>query len=186
MAVDREFYDVLGVSSDASPADIKRGYYLRAREVHPDKHPDDAGAGAKFQALGEAYQVLSDPAQRRAYDAMGKPGVSGAAMVDPATLFGLLFGSDAFNEYVGTLSLAMMAGVAMDGGGGPLTQATLQAKLAPQQAAREARLAGLLRERLEGYGAEGKEAYERRTRDEAERLADCNFGPELLQTVGYM
>lgn len=55
--VDTEFYDALGVQSNASAADIKKAYYKKARDNHPDRHPNDPEAHEKFQVIGHAYQV---------------------------------------------------------------------------------------------------------------------------------
>ena len=52
-----DFYELLGVPRDASPEQVKKQYYLRAREHHPDKNQDDPLAKERFQKLGEAYQV---------------------------------------------------------------------------------------------------------------------------------
>jgi hypothetical protein len=66
-----DLYGVLGVSRDATATDITRAYRRQARAVHPDTAPPGAGAAARFRALAEAYQVLSDPDRRAGYDRAG-------------------------------------------------------------------------------------------------------------------
>ena len=56
-AAGEDFYELLGVARDATPEQIKKQYYLRAREHHPDKNQDDPLAKERFQKLGEAYQA---------------------------------------------------------------------------------------------------------------------------------
>lgn len=64
----KSFYDVLGVSKDASDSEIKSAYRKLARQYHPDLHPGDEEAANKFKELSEAYETLSDPEKRAAYD----------------------------------------------------------------------------------------------------------------------
>lgn len=68
----RDYYGLLGVSKNASDADIKRAYRKLARELHPDVNPDEA-AQAKFKEISVAYEVLSDPDKRRIVDLGGDP-----------------------------------------------------------------------------------------------------------------
>ena len=67
----KDYYAVLGVPRTASQADIKKAYRKLAREHHPDANPGDAAAERRFKDLNEAQAVLSDPAKRKQYDALG-------------------------------------------------------------------------------------------------------------------
>lgn len=71
----RDFYEVLGVEKTASDDDIKKAYRQAAKKYHPDLHPDDPGAEAKFKEVNEAYEVLSDKEKRSRYDQFGHAGV---------------------------------------------------------------------------------------------------------------
>jgi molecular chaperone DnaJ len=78
----RDYYMVLGVNRDASEEDIKKAYRKLAMKHHPDRNPDDKAAEEKFKEAKEAYEVLTDPKKRPAYDQFGHAGV------DPSTGFG--------------------------------------------------------------------------------------------------
>ncbi|CAL8899583.1 molecular chaperone DnaJ [Kocuria varians] len=75
--IDKDFYSVLGVSKDASQADVKKAYRKLARKYHPDQNPGDAAAEKRFKDITEANSVLSDPEEREQYDAIRAMG-SGA------------------------------------------------------------------------------------------------------------
>lgn len=71
----RDYYEVLGVSKDASEAEIKRAYKKLARHYHPDMNPGDKEAEEKFKEINEANEVLSDPDKKARYDQFGFAGV---------------------------------------------------------------------------------------------------------------
>ena len=71
----RDYYEVLGVQKGATDAEIKKAYRKLAKENHPDLHPDDKAAEARFKEINEAYEVLSDSGKRSRYDQFGFAGV---------------------------------------------------------------------------------------------------------------
>ena len=106
MVVDTSYYDALGVKPNASELEIKKAYRKLAITTHPDKNPGDETAHARFQAIGEAYQVVSNSDLRARYDKYGKEQAKpDQGFEDPAEFFGMIFGGEAFADLIGELSL---------------------------------------------------------------------------------
>ncbi|KAI1375470.1 DnaJ-domain-containing protein [Hypoxylon crocopeplum] len=115
MVVDTAYYDTLGVKPTATELEIKKAYRKLAIVHHPDKNPNDPTAHEKFQAIGEAYQVLSDADLRKAYDKYGKDSAKPTeGFVDPAEFFSSIFGGDAFVDWIGEISLMKDLTTTMD------------------------------------------------------------------------
>jgi len=100
MSSERDYYEVLGISRDASQAEIKKAYRKAAVKFHPDKNPDDPKAEEKFKELGQAYEVIGDEEKRAAYDRYGhaafQSGGGGrggrGGFHDPMDIFSQVFG----------------------------------------------------------------------------------------------
>src|SRR4051812_20064521 len=96
-----DYYEVLGVERTADDGELKSAYRKLAMQFHPDRNPNNPEAEERFKACSEAYQVLSDPDKRAAYDRYGHAGVNGASgfgggspfqQGDLGDIFGDLFG----------------------------------------------------------------------------------------------
>src|SRR6187397_283307 len=99
MAMKRDYYEILGITKDATADEIKKAYRQLALKNHPDKNPGDAEAERRFKEAAEAYEVLSDREKRQRYDRYGHAGLEGAGVhdfrnaEDIMSVFGDLFGS---------------------------------------------------------------------------------------------
>lgn len=204
---DKEFYNLLGVSTSASQGEIKKAYYKEARKVHPDKCPDDPDAATKFQTLGQAYQILSNEQSRATYDKNGKPDNENADAlaneIDPTVFFNVMFGSTLVEPYVGELWIASVADVMMkDMADQQSTEMSVdevknmdpeknvklnaeESKL--KQSKREVQIALFLREKIEDVtaGSVSNEDFAAACQEEATKIAGGSFGSTFLTTIGF-
>lgn len=100
MATTRDYYEILGVSRDASDEDIKRSFRKLAQQWHPDVS-GDPDADGRFKEINEAYQVLSDPQRRQAYDMFGRAGVGGTGAEGYGPFGGFQGFGDIFDAFFG-------------------------------------------------------------------------------------
>ena len=108
----RDFYEILGVSKNATAEEIKKAYRQKAIQFHPDKNPGNKEAEEKFKEAAEAYEVLSSPEKKQRYDQFGHAGGASSAggygggpggmnMEDIFSQFGDIFGGGGFDGFFG-------------------------------------------------------------------------------------
>jgi molecular chaperone DnaJ len=101
----RDYYEVLGINRDASDEDIKKAYRKLAMKHHPDRNPENPKSEERFKEAKEAYEMLSDPAKRAAYDQYGHAGVDPSAAASAQGFGARGFGdfADAFGDIFGDI-----------------------------------------------------------------------------------
>lgn len=200
---DREYYDLLKVSTNADSSTIKKAYYKEARRCHPDKNPDDPEAHEKFQKIGHAYQVLSDEARRANYDKNGIQETNSDAIneVDPFVFFNVMFGSALVEPYVGELWLATQTDTIM--GNQDLMQGIdenlseeeknkifhekmdeMKLKNEFKQRQRYIKCAMNIRERVKNYEYDPV-GFTEGCKEEAVKIADGAYGGLYCVTIGF-
>jgi len=187
---DTALYDLLGVAPDASPAQIKKAYYKKAVQCHPDKNPDDPTANERFQALSNAFQVLSDPELRAKYDKGGDEAVKGQQGMDAGVFYAMMFGSDAFEPIIGKMSILANMGFDSKDAEAPEGVSPEVFHAASQQLAawrREVEVATNLARILEPYvsGDADEEKFREQIQLIGSDLGVTAVGQALVNCIGY-
>lgn len=206
---DREYYDLLGVSTSATPGELKKAYYKEARKVHPDKCPNDPDAANKFQNLGTAYQTLSNEQTRAAYDKNGKSENENADAlvnsIDTTVFFNVMFGSTLVEPYVGELWIASIADLVMkdlsEQNPDTMTEEQVNSQFADnlsgknvnqeeskmKQRKREIQVAMYLRDKIQPAmdGSLGPDDFSAMVQMEALKIANGSFGTTFLTIIGF-
>eukprot|EP00040_Diaphanoeca_grandis_P011155 m.57083 g.57083 ORF g.57083 m.57083 type:complete len:548 (+) comp22337_c0_seq2:407-2050(+) len=167
-------YALLEVQPDASESEIKKAYYKLARAHHPDKNPDNPEANEKFQQLSQAYQVLSNPQSREAYDRNGDDAINPDSMMDSSLFFTMLFGSDRFNDLIGELYITTTARLGMSN----------EVELERSQIQRVTNLAAILQERLLVWELGHHDKFVNTAIAEVNSLKTASYGDIILTAVG--
>src|SRR6058998_4036286 len=110
----RDFYEALGIAKNASEEEIKKAYRKLAMKHHPDRNPNDKTSEERFKEAKEAYEILSDPKKRTAYDQFGHAGVDASAGFGAAGARG--FGPEGFGGFAD--AFGDIFGEIFGGGGG--------------------------------------------------------------------
>ncbi|KAL8232218.1 hypothetical protein R6Q57_001996 [Mikania cordata] len=154
----------LDIFKDGEPVDAKKlQEKMRARQVHTDKNPNDPLAAYNFQA----------------YDAHGKSGISTEAIIDPAAIFAMLFGSELFEDYIGQLAMASMASLDIFKDGEPVDAKKLLEKM---RVCLCFNLHILIIPFFNGH----KDDFIRHAVAEVSRLSNAAYGVDMLNTFGYI
>ncbi len=198
---DSTFYDLLNVKPGATAKEIKRGYYSKAKDLHPDKNRDDDEAAQQFILLHEAYETLSDPDKRAKYDAMGRSKSSSSSSnslgnFNVGVFFEILFASQPAEPYIGQLGVSSFFSNCMkfleahhSASSNDLTLESIFKMFQASETQRKQRpvqVALHLREFIKSYvrGDISKQEFEILCSEEAEKIAENSFGEIFLFHIG--
>jgi curved DNA-binding protein CbpA len=187
--LDLSFYELLGVQPDASAKEIKRAYYRKAKDVHPDKSKD-TDAAEKFFKLHSAYQTLSDDDKRAMYDEWGASSSDSEQFdFDSRAFFAILFGSQCVETYTGELPVSSFVDqiiqlVRVAQTKGNFSRIWAETKNNPKK--RQVEIAVNLLKRIEEYDSSlDNNDFRKRVNEEAEQIWETAFGEAFLTTIGY-
>ena len=184
----RDYYEVLGVSKDATQSQITKAYYKLAKVYHPDKNPDNPEAEEMFKEISDAYQVLSDQDKRQRYDKYGFDEDGNFNSDDGAnSMFALmraLFGAGAFDDYFAT----PFGNIEINENNNEIMTDEMKAEYQKAMLENIEQLKSTLLKRLDDIVAAGMLADPRKRAplfDEARMMAEAPGGGELLALLGY-
>lgn len=188
VCVDTTYYDLLNIKPTATVSEIKNSYYKMALKYHPDKNRNDPEAKLKFQKISEAYQVLSDEERRMKYNMHGMKATQDMVIIDPSVFFMVLFSSEKLKEYIGTLRIAFLVQVAMDGNttieDKQPSNESIKNEIELEQQVREVELALLLRNKIQPF-VDGDDTWSINMDNEIKGLLDSSFSSSILESLGW-
>jgi curved DNA-binding protein CbpA len=181
---DIDFYAILGIPKEATTAQIKKAYYQKARNFHPDKNADNPQAEEMFKLVSEAYNVLSDEEKRKVYDKFGVSGVRASEQgggTDPGMIFKMLFGCGTFDDIFGELSFASW----MSNSGQDMTENQIREQKDKENIKRKEKLLEQLIERLKKRISGEEKNFNYLLADTKEKIESVG-GPALLSHISYI
>ena len=186
---DMTFYNLLKVTTDASPSEIKRAYYREALQTHPDKSTNSESS-ERFQELSSAYQILTNEETRDAYDKQGMCFVKNKdnplPKVDAYTFFAVMFGSYLVEPYVGELRIASMVDNFLKLTEVDTKRLSEQTEDSLKQQRRVLDIALHLRDRIGDFvhGEQSEAVFRASIQLEASAIAKGEFGDSFLKAIG--
>jgi X-domain of DnaJ-containing/DnaJ domain len=175
---DLTYYHALGLQPNATTKEIKHAYRKRSLAIHPDR---PGGNADEFKAVGEAYQVLSDPERRKAYHQHGVSGVDTQSLIQPEMLYSLMLLPNGFRPLIGDATHAAM--LATQHSGEDLEK--VKAEIAEFNKKRVAELSQLLVLRIAPFVAGRTAEFTAFAEREVALLSGEPLGTDILKTVGY-
>ncbi|CAL9021909.1 unnamed protein product [Prunus brigantina] len=183
------YYDTLGVNVDATYFEIRKAYYLKATQVHPDKNLGDPKAAEEFRALGEAFQVLSDPTTRARFGKHGKLCISQDYWIHTDTTYCIMFGSEPFEDYIGQFAMNTFYSLL------EMEEETLDLEVRKEKATekmgafrkeREEKLIKFMKDRIQPFVDGRKDEFVKWVDSEARTLSTVACGEYMLHSIGHV
>lgn len=155
-----------------------RHYYIKARENHPDRNPDDLQSKERFQKISQAYQVLGDDALRSTYDSKGQSAVENNIPMDAGMLYMMIFGNENFEPIIGELYFATQIKLMTE------TTKPVSDVLRFRQRVRELRCAVTLAHRIDGLVDGDEPILVEKLQSEVIDLSNTPLGAVLVIMIG--